>query len=138
MKRGGDMPRQTIYERDGWDEKLELIEGWARDGLTNEQIATKMGISHETLYQYQKKYPEFYESLKANKEVADRKVEKALYNKALEGNNTAMIFWLKNRKPTVWRDRKDIQANITDERKDMTEKERKERLQELRTKLGDD
>ena len=48
------MPRQTKYIKNGWDEKLEVIEGWARDGLTDEQIAKNMGISHDTLYKYKK------------------------------------------------------------------------------------
>lgn len=77
------MPRKTIYERDGWDEKLELIEGWARDGLTDEQIAEKMGIGVTTLYDYKKKYPEFLKSLKKGKEVVDRQVESALLKRAL-------------------------------------------------------
>ena len=98
------MPRQTKYEKEGWADKLALIEGWARDGLTMEQIANNMGISKETLYQYRKKYPDFYDALKKGKEVIDYEVENALLEKALSGNVTAMIFWLKNRKPKQWRD----------------------------------
>ena len=77
------MPRKTIYKRDGWDEKLELIEGWARDGLIDEQIAEKMGIGIRTLYEYKEKYPQFSQALKRNKEVVDAKVEKALLKRAL-------------------------------------------------------
>ncbi len=77
------MPRQTKYMKYGWNEKLEVIEGWARDGLTDEQIAHNMGISHDTLYKYKKRYPEFAEALKKGKEVIDRKVENALLKRAL-------------------------------------------------------
>lgn len=77
------MPRQTIYKRDGWDEKLELVKGWARDGLTDEQIAEKMGIGVTTLYEYKKKYPEFLKALKKGKEIVDRKVESVLLKRAL-------------------------------------------------------
>ena len=101
------MPRETKYIKYGWDEKLEVIEGWARDGLTDEQIASKMGINPDTLYKYKKRYPEFSEALKKGKEVIDRQVEKVLLEKAIEGNMTAIIFWLKNRKPNTWRDRQE-------------------------------
>ena len=48
-------------------EKLILVEGWARDGLTNERIADNLGINQDTLYTYKKKYPEFSEALKKGK-----------------------------------------------------------------------
>ena len=102
------MPRKTKYERDGWYEKLEVVEGWARDGLTDEQIAGKMGIGKTTLYDYKKKYPKFANALKRGKEVVDYEVEKALLNKALEGDTTAQIFWLKNRRPNKWRDKQEV------------------------------
>ena len=61
------------------EEALLKISGWAKDGLTNEQIAELMGISETTLYEWQNKYPEFADALKVNKDIADRKVENALY-----------------------------------------------------------
>ena len=75
-----------------------LLQGWARDGLTDEQIAKNMCISPSTLYEWKKKYSEISESLKEGKEIADYLVENALFKNALEGNTTAQIFWLKNRK----------------------------------------
>lgn len=77
------MPRKTTYERDGWDKKLEVVQGWARDGLTDVQIANNMGIAESTLYEYKKKYPEFAKALKKGKEVVDREVENALLKRAL-------------------------------------------------------
>jgi hypothetical protein len=94
------MPRKTIYERDGWDEKLELIEGWARDGLTDEQIADNMGIHVSTLYEYKKKYPELSEALKKGKEVIDRQVENALLKRALGYEYQEVKRELKHNKET--------------------------------------
>lgn len=87
--------------------KLELIEGWARDGLTDEDIAKQLNIGIRTLYEYKIKYPQFSQALKKGKELVDYQVEKALLNKALKGDTTAIIFWLKNRRPDKWRDRKE-------------------------------
>lgn len=86
-------------------ESLILLEGWARDGLTDEQIAKNMGISPKTLYEWKNKYSEICESLKKGKEVVDFEVENALLSSALDGNTTAQIFWLKNRRPDRWRDK---------------------------------
>lgn len=92
-------------------EGLLRIQGWARDGLTDEQIAKNMNIGLTTFYEWKKRYPEFRESLKENKDVVDRKVENALLKNALNGNVTAQIFWLKNRKPNEWREKREIEAN---------------------------
>ena len=92
-------------------EGLIRIQGWARDGLTNNQIADKIGISKQTFYDWLKKYPDLSDSLKENKDVVDRKVENALLKNALNGNVTAQIFWLKNRKPNEWREKREIEAN---------------------------
>ena len=112
-------------------DKLILLEGWARDGLTDEQIAKNMGIATSTFYEWKKKAKDFSESLKKGKEVIDFEVENALLKRALgytitlnkqkvtkDGNvvditeevhippdTTAQIFWLKNRKPNNWKDR---------------------------------
>ncbi|UKL29992.1 helix-turn-helix domain-containing protein [Bacillus phage PK1] len=64
-------------------EGLIQIEGWARDGLTNEQIAFNMGINPDTLYTWIKRFPEIAEALKNGKEVIDRQVENALLKRAL-------------------------------------------------------
>lgn len=88
-------------------EKLVLIEGWARDGLTNEQIADNLGISKDTFYEYQKKHSDFSDSLKKGKEVVDYQVENALLKNALEGNVTAQIYWLNNRKPKQWKNKRE-------------------------------
>ena len=112
-------------------EGLLKIEGWARDGLIDEQIAQNIGIRAGTLYEWKKRFSEISEALKRGKEVVDRQVENALLKRALgyeyeevkekfEGgiltertvtrkevvaDTTAQIFWLKNRKPDTWRDK---------------------------------
>ena len=92
---------QRWLEPDG----LILLEGWARDGLTDEQIAQNMGIATGTLYLWKKSHIEICEALKKGKEVVDFQVENALVQAALDGNVTAQIFWLKNRRPDKWRDK---------------------------------
>ena len=55
-------------------EGLLKLEGWARDGLVDEQIAQNIGIAASTLYEWKKQYPEISEALKKGKEVVDRQV----------------------------------------------------------------
>ena len=87
------------------EEGLLLLEGWARDGLTDEQIAHNIGISTSTLNNWKNKYVEILESLKKGKEVVDYAVENALLKNALKGDTTAQIYWLKNRRSDKWRDK---------------------------------
>ena len=113
------------------EEGLITLGGWALDGLTDKDIAYNMGINVSTLYEYKKKYKEIHDTLKRTKEVADRRVENALYKRACgfkydevtkEGNKivkvvtktvspdtTAQIFWLKNRMTHKYRDVKPIE-----------------------------
>ena len=125
------MARISIYEqwkKDGeLKDKLILIQGMARDGLTQQQIANNLGISIDTLIENKKKYSEFNDALKKGKEVIDFEVENALLKRALgyeyeeetyengiltkkvkkhvAPDTAAQIFWLKNRKPNNWKDR---------------------------------
>lgn len=105
------------YQRWVAQEGLMLIEGWARDGLTDEQIAHNMGISRSTLAKWKTEHKNISDVLKRGKEVVDYEVENALLNKALNGDVTAMIFWLKNRRPDKWRDKPIVQEK---QRQDVT------------------
>ena len=113
---------------------LLLLEGWARDGLTDEQIAGNVGITETTLYEWKNRFPEISEALKKGKEVVDIQVENALLKRALgydyqeqrieksekdgtkiiqtikhvPADTTAQIFWLKNRRPDKWRDKPEV------------------------------
>lgn len=125
------MSRPSKYETHV-QPKLLLIEAWARDGLINDQIAENLGINPDSLYEYQKKYPEFAEALKRGKDEIDVQVENALLKAALgydyteeeinkatgeivslqrkaHPNTTALIFWLKNRRPQQWRDKQELE-----------------------------
>lgn len=62
---------------------LMLLEAWARDGLSDEQIARKIGISCSTLYEWKKRFSEFSEALARGKEPVDVEVENALHKLAL-------------------------------------------------------
>ena len=121
---------QEWLEPDG----LLLLEGWARDGLTDEQIAGNVGITATTLYEWKNRFPEISEALKKGKEVVDIQVENALLKRALgydyqeqrieksekdgtkiiqtikhvPADTTAQIFWLKNRRPDKWRDKPEV------------------------------
>ena len=113
------------------DDGLLRLSAWARDGLTDEQIASNMGIAIRTLYVWKEKHVQIVHALKTSKALADIAVENALYKRALgyeyeettkEANGAgeptklksirkhvppdvaAMIIWLKNRKPDTWRD----------------------------------
>lgn len=65
------------------EDGLTLLKGWAREGLTDKQIADKMEIVESTFYEWKKKYEEISESLKKNKEIVDTEVENALLKNAL-------------------------------------------------------
>lgn len=86
-------------------DSLILLEGWARDGLTDEQIAHNMGVAYSTLKDWKNKYPAISAALKKGKDVVDFEVENALYEAAISGNVTAQIYWLNNRKPDKWRNK---------------------------------
>lgn len=116
---------------------LLLLEGWARDGLTDEQIAGNIGINPATLYKWIDKYGEIGKAIKKGKAPVDIQVENAMLKRAMgydyeevitevydngkkhirkvkkhmPGDVTAMIFWLKNRKPDKWRDKPEMKED---------------------------
>lgn len=65
------------------DDSLVLIEAWARDGYTKDEIAKKMGVSLSALMVWQNEYPCIKEALRVGKELVDYKVENALLKAAL-------------------------------------------------------
>ena len=130
VKKPGTPGRKGKY--DDWltEEGLLKIGAWARDGLTYADIAHNCGCALSTFHEWIKRFPELADTLKRTREVADIRVENALYKRATgydyeevtkeEGpkgvtvrtvkkhvppSEVAAFFWLKNRKPTVWRDK---------------------------------
>ena len=79
MAKGG---RKGKYEYWISPDGLLLIEGWARDGLTKEQIAKNIGCSRETLNQWENKFSDISDAIKKGREVVDREVENALLKRA--------------------------------------------------------
>lgn len=96
-------------------DKLILVKGWARDGLTDEQIANNLGIGKTTFYRMCKEHLELLEHLKKGKEIVDYEVENALLKNALNGNVTAQIYWLNNRKPKQWKNKRENTESNNDE-----------------------
>ena len=70
---------------DEWleDDNLMLIEAWARDGYTKQEVADRIGIHISTLQAWEKQYPEIKEALRKGRDVIDYKVENALLKRAL-------------------------------------------------------
>lgn len=114
---------------------LTMLEGLARDGLTDELICKKIGIGARTFYEWMERFPQMAQAIKKGKAPVDIQVENALLKRALgyeyeetiteveelagghqkkhirkvtkhcPPDTTAQIFWLKNRRPERWRDK---------------------------------
>lgn len=127
--------RKSLYKEEYAKQALKL----SLLGATDIEMADFFGVSEQTFNSWKKKYPELFESIKRGKAVADSNVAAKLYNRAIgyeydekhevrEGgvvvevknihkhmpsDTTAAIFWLKNRQPEKWRDRKEIDTSVT-------------------------
>ncbi|SAZ13671.1 homeo-like domain protein [Staphylococcus aureus] len=137
------MARIELYEKLDIVNKLGLVEGWKRDGLTDEQIARNLGVSKHTLIKWKKNIPDFLDAIKKGKEVSDYELENALHKRAVgyyyeeetvtnkgevvkikkyeHANPTSLIFALKNRLPHKYRNKveqeitnRNIEINIGD------------------------
>lgn len=116
------------------DDGLSIIGSLARDGLSNDEIAAKLGIARSTLMKWKHDSPKLSDAVMANKELADRVVEASLYKMATgydyfedkvsasgkrlkdvkqhEAPNVAAIkMWLNNRQPKKWRDKREIELS---------------------------
>jgi hypothetical protein len=107
-------------------------------GCTDVELAEFFGVCEKTLNNWKKAHPEFLQSLKEGKAVADSRVQRSLFKRAtgyshpdvhfsnFQGtitatpltkhyppDTTAAIFWLKNRRPDQWRDKVDLNTNHT-------------------------
>lgn len=112
-----------------------LVEGYAREGLNEIQIAEKLRIANSTFALYKKKFIEFSDALKRGKAPVDFEVENAFLKKAkgytevineqkltpsgilvdtvreihYPPDTAACFIWLKNRKADKWRDKQEIE-----------------------------
>lgn len=113
----------------------ERARALAEEGLYEWEIAGNLGITQKALIDYKRDYSEFSEAIKRGQFEAIKKVENALYNRAMgsktleikeetelgiivkttkiqkahPGDTTAMIFFLKNRCPDRWKDRQEVE-----------------------------
>ena len=117
-----------------FEQVKDMLYKMASYGMTDKQMADVVGVSEQTVNNWKLKDPNFLESLKAEKEIADARVERSLFERATgyshaedkifndngtslvvptvkhyAPDTTAAIFWLKNRKPKEWRDKQDIE-----------------------------
>jgi len=93
------------------EEVLENTKRFMAQGLTREQCAASLGISVATFYVYQAEYSEFSEAIKSGEAEGIQQVTNALYEKAtVDRDNTAMIFFLKNR--AGWVDKKEVATTV--------------------------
>ena len=88
-------------------ELLQKIESLAAQGLTQEQICSCIGWSVETMCKKKKVFTELAEAIKKGKHKGLAVITNALFDKAKGGDTTAQIFYLKNRAPDEWKDRRD-------------------------------
>ncbi len=124
-KKAGQPPIQ--YDPNRYPQYARAL---AMEGLTNEQIAERMGMTKRTLQNWRRDYPEFSAAIKIGKEESDSQVEMSLFKRAMgytiteektiinpDGSTrietvekevapdtTAQIFWLKNRQRQKWMD----------------------------------
>jgi len=81
-----------------------LVEKYAGFGFTDVEIGYLLDVSKQTINNW-KRDEKFLDSLKKGKAKADANVTERLYEKAMKGDTTAMIFWLKNRRRKDWSDK---------------------------------
>lgn len=118
--------RPSLYK----DEYCEQARKLCRLGAIDTELAEFFGVTVTTLNNWKIEHPDFFESLKAGRALADANVGEALYQRALgyshkavkifvhhgvpvsvpytehyPPDSTACIFWLKNRRPDLWRDK---------------------------------
>ena len=122
------------------DTKLSLIDAWAREGLSDAQIATNLDVNVTTFNYWKRTRPELALLLEKAREPIIREVENALYKRAIGYKFTevnversrrkkiikktlkevppdvkAIIFYLTNRVPSKWKFSSKIETGpITD------------------------
>lgn len=117
------------------EDGLLMVKGWARDGLSNVQIADRIGISQSTMTDWMNRFPAFLAAIKNGRAPVVEKIEDAFYAKCewqeyeetreeitkyangtevkkivrvrhpVPPDTAAMIFALKNLKSWKWRDK---------------------------------
>jgi hypothetical protein len=97
--------RPTLFRQ----EYIELVEKFCLLGARDADLARAFDVAESTIDNWKVAHPEFLAALKAGREIADANVASSLYRLAIGDaerapNVNAQIFWLKNRRPDLWRD----------------------------------
>ncbi len=91
---------------------VDRVRQLSSQGLTEEQIASVLGINWKTLVARKNKYKEYSEALQAGKNQGIAQVANAMYQNAMNGHFPAQKFYLCNRDRDNWQDKPEIEANI--------------------------
>lgn len=136
--------RPTKYNPDYAKQAYKLCQM----GATDIELAKFFEVHLDTIHEWSNVYEEFSEARKVGKEACDNRVERSLYQKALgftreaekvviiddvpvkvryeeyvPPSDTAMIFWLKNRRRHEWRDRHEVEHGRVGEFDAMSDRE---------------
>ena len=103
-------PMDRRNKRKFWlsDDGLALIAGWTREGHTIKAIADKMGIAKSNLYAWANENQNLKDALQRNLKICNNRVISTLYQKCLDGDVTAIKYWLANRAAKDWREKQEI------------------------------
>lgn len=118
------------------EKKKHEFLGLIENGTGIMQACKAVGVSYKSFHYQREVDPEFADAFWESTRSRDDAVENALYQSALGGNVGAIAMWLFNRQPDRWRDKRQIQADIQAEVRQVDGLE--ERLRELAHKLTDD
>ena len=124
MKGGGDSVQRPSNKKPKFDDIVQpewlayVCYLYRDEHLTDKGAAERLGIARSTLINWRKKSDKLNNAINLGKELTDQQVENALYKSAVSGNVTAMIFWLKNRKPKMWCDVNRIDVNTENKKFD--------------------
>jgi len=91
---------------------LPAVKAAAHFGATAEEIASYLEVPAGSFLRWITAQPELREALKRDRDASDTRVVDSLYRRAIGGDVTACIFWLKNRRPSEWRDVQNINADV--------------------------
>ena len=94
-----------------------LLKGYARDGMSDKDIAKKIGITTATFYDWVNRFPEFSSAIKTGRVSSTAKVEDNFYEEKLKGRTIKE----KTVEKTIHRD---ADGNITGSSEHVRETER--------------
>jgi len=119
LNSGQGRGRPSKFDERLGDKIVELFE----KGYTVKQVCQFIGVHPKTLRFWMSKNAPLRASIKEAKFSADDLVETALFHNAVEGDTTAQIFWLKNRQPERWREKKETHVTFENRFEKMTSEE---------------